>query len=104
MATVCTVCARVPGMWTVWCGYGLYSLFRECLVNGVFGVATFCAVCAGSVWCVQWLAWLRSLQFVCKCLMCGLFGMATFFTVCARVSGLWTVWTGYGLYSLCASV
>ena len=69
-------------MWTVWCGYGLYSMCGECLVSGVFCVATFSTVCVGSVWCVQCLVWLRSLQFVCECLVCGLFCMATFCIVC----------------------
>jgi hypothetical protein len=77
----------VSGVWTVWYGYGLYSLCaRECLVCGLFGVNMVCTVCVGSVWWVECLVWLRSVQF--------LWG----------VSGVWNVWCGYGLYSLCESV
>ena len=104
MATFCTVCVRVSGVWNIWCGYVLYSL------------------CA-SVWCLEYLVWLRFVQFewgvsgvwdvavatvhtVCvgECPLCGLTGMATFCTVC--VGSVWCVecCCGYDLYRLVGSV
>jgi hypothetical protein len=53
-------------------------------------MATFFTVRV-SVWCVDCLDWLRSVEFVCECLVCGRFGVATFCTVCLGVSGVWTV-------------
>jgi hypothetical protein len=52
LATFCTVCVRVSGVWTLWCGYGLYSLCGKYLVCGLFCVATFCTVCmrVSGVW------------------------------------------------------
>ena len=59
---------EVSGVWTVLCGYvlyslyasvwcvecccgfGLYSLCGECLSCGVIGMAIFCTVYVGSVW------------------------------------------------------
>ena len=87
MVTFCTVCVRVSGMWTVRCGYGLSSLCGECLSCGLIGmaafctewvrvsgvwnvvVATVCAVCVGSVWCIDRFVWLRSVQICGACLV-----------------------------------
>jgi hypothetical protein len=41
-------------------------------VCGLIGMVTFCTVFVGSVWCVDCLVWLRSVQLVYECLMCGL--------------------------------
>jgi hypothetical protein len=123
MATFCTVCVgtvwcvdslvwlrsvqfvwEVSGVWTVlcgyvlyslcasvWCvecccGYGLCSLCREYLVCGLFGMATFCTVCVGSVWVCGLFAWLPSVQIVWG------------------VSGVWTVLCGYGMYRFVGNV
>ena len=72
MATFCTVCVRVSSAWNIWYGYFLYSL------------------CA-SVWCVDCLVWLRSVQFVWEVSGVRNVFVATFCTVCVRVSGVWNV-------------
>jgi len=120
VATVCTVCVGsvwcvdcsvwlryvqfvwgVSGVWSGLYGYGLYILCEEYLVCGLFGVVMVCTVCVGSVWCVVWFVWLRSLQFVWGVsVLCTDWYGYVLYILCAIV---WCVecCCGYGLYSLC---
>lgn len=108
---------EVSCVWTVWYGYVLYNLCTsvwcgeclkwlgsvqfvcECLICGVFGVATVCTVCVGSVWCGYVLYSLCG-----DCLVCGLCDVATACAIWVGSVRCWTVCYGYVLNSLCASV
>ena len=67
---------------------------------GLIGKVTICTVFVGRVWCVDCLVWQRSVQLVYECLMCGLLVCLQSVHFVWEVSGLWTEWYGYVLYSL----